>query len=743
MKKILIIDYDQSSLASLQGILTKEGYQVVTAPDGQVGWDKYNKESPDLVLMEAMLPKVHGFELCQRITSERNSQATVFIMTGVYKDRVYRTEALRTYGAAEYFEKPLKIAELLASVETVLGKPAPRPEVPPMPEPEAVESTVAVAAAPARPVQEMKTEPAPVEHRKREKPKSDDDMFSLPADLDRLSKEIPKVKIPAPVRHDAPPEAKYQALADELLKSVVKDAAPPKAKVEPKPANGNGNGNGNGAADIDTFLKSALAGLDFEREKVKAPKPVPAAAPPVVEKPKPVPTPPPAVAAKPKPAPAPVSPASATTATTVKTGVTPVMENPVVEPAQKITLTPGDPGSDISPFFTPHKPKPAAAGTAESHDKPAPARQPASAPFATTGQPSHAPSGTGGSSATTGQPSHAPSGTGGSSATTGSKAVERPEPVKPAPATTRTPSNTPPGTSGSREAAVIASASLFDDVAERKTRKGLSPFVLVGVGVVTLAAVGFFVLKPKRPAPVDEGLRTPQTVTQTMTQTKVPVAAPVEEPPAPKVEPAPVKAKPKPQPKKEEPAGLGLEAIIPASVTPSGPAPSPSSGSLAGNDKAATGSSATTGSSAKTEEAPPQGDPARAESAADPGAVADAPVSLPPATPVKEGDLLELGAVSELPKLVKSVEPVYPPAAQRRGVGGSITVNALIDEKGNVIDTAILKGIKDDAGLSRAAENAVKKWKFQPARKNGVAVKVWKSFVIAFKAETAPAGGMD
>ncbi len=302
MKKILIIDYDQSSLASLQGILTKEGYQVVTAPDGQVGWDKYNKESPDLVLMEAMLPKVHGFELCQRITSERNSQATVFIMTGVYKDRVYRTEALRTYGAAEYFEKPLKMAELMASVEAVLGKPTPRPEAQSEPEPEAVEATAAVAAAPARPVREMKPEPVPAEHRKREKPRSDDDIFSLPADLDRLSKEIPKVKIPAPVRHDAPPEAKYQALADELLRSVVKDTVTPKAPVEPKPANGNGNGNGNGkgGAEIDQFLKSALAGFDLEKEKVKAPKAAPAPAP-VVEKPKPVPTPPPAVAAKPRP----------------------------------------------------------------------------------------------------------------------------------------------------------------------------------------------------------------------------------------------------------------------------------------------------------------------------------------------------------------------------------------------------------------------------------------------------------
>ena len=58
---------------------------------------------------------------------------------------------------------------------------------------------------------------------------------------------------------------------------------------------------------------------------------------------------------------------------------------------------------------------------------------------------------------------------------------------------------------------------------------------------------------------------------------------------------------------------------------------------------------------------------------------------------------------------MKSVNPVYPSSAQRLGVAGSITVNALIDEKGNVIDTAILKGIKDDPGLARSAENAVKK----------------------------------
>ena len=56
-------------------------------------------------------------------------------MTGVYKDRVYRTEALRTYGAAEYFEKPLRMGDLMNSICAVLGKPEPRPEPAPPAEP--------------------------------------------------------------------------------------------------------------------------------------------------------------------------------------------------------------------------------------------------------------------------------------------------------------------------------------------------------------------------------------------------------------------------------------------------------------------------------------------------------------------------------------------------------------------------------------------------------------------------------
>jgi TonB family protein len=704
-KKILIIDYDQSSLASLRTILAKEGYEIVTAADGQAGWDKYNKESPDLILMEAMLPKVHGFELCQRITSERNSQATVFIMTGVYKDRVYRTEALRTYGASEYFEKPLKMAELLASIEAVIGKP----EVAPAPKP-AEPQPVAEALA-AKPVREIKPEPAPIEPRKREKPKSDEDMFSLPADLDRLSRELPKTHKPAPARREPAVDARIESIADELLKTVVVEAAAPKP-VQMKPTGGNGNGNGN--ADIDQFLKSALADFDLDKEKVKAPKPAPPAPLPVEDKP--LPAPPAAAPFKPRPAP-PAPPVVEKS----------VAEKPKPAPLSKIsfsasigsdaknTLTPGDPGSDVSPFFTPGKPKPEA--PAEKARTQAPVAPPATQVLPTRPfKPAE-------KVEKKAAPAPAPEPV--------RREPARPEPVKPEPVR-REPDR--------REAEAIASAGLFEDLEPTKAKKGFPTLVAVGLGVAAVAVVAFILLRPKPAAPVEQPL---QAAPQTVTQSYVPPPKAQEAPP-PVVKPAPAKQKAQPQAKPADPGQGGAEAIIPTdSVSAALPPIGLPAGSGTANGQTASGSNTaqTDTPPVKTESNPQQTTEPPAGTAGDAGAATAAPAPVLPQ--VNEGDLVDLSSVTEPPKLIKSVDPVYPQAAQRSGRGGAITVNALIDEKGNVVDTGIIKGIQDDKGLGRAAQNALKKWKFQPARKNGVAVKVWKSFVIAFKADSNPAGKME
>jgi protein TonB len=65
-----------------------------------------------------------------------------------------------------------------------------------------------------------------------------------------------------------------------------------------------------------------------------------------------------------------------------------------------------------------------------------------------------------------------------------------------------------------------------------------------------------------------------------------------------------------------------------------------------------------------------------------------------------------------------------------------VTVNALIAENGDVIRTEILKGVKGGSILENAAEVALKQWKFEPAQKDGVKVKVWKSYPFNFKVNT-------
>ena len=122
-KKILVVDFDQEFLKFLSQFLRNQGFTVITAADGFAGLEMHKCEAPDLVITEAMLPKLHGFELCSRISHSASRKTPVIIVTGVYRDTVYKTEALHTFGAAAYFEKPLDPEELMVSLRKILGLP--------------------------------------------------------------------------------------------------------------------------------------------------------------------------------------------------------------------------------------------------------------------------------------------------------------------------------------------------------------------------------------------------------------------------------------------------------------------------------------------------------------------------------------------------------------------------------------------------------------------------------------------
>lgn len=120
-KKILIVDYDHSSLENLSRILKSLKAQIIEATDGAQAYDLFKEEKPDLVILEAILPKLHGFDLTKKIVQESKGTVPVIIITGLYKGPQYKHEALTNLGASEYLEKPVNPEILLETVNRLLS----------------------------------------------------------------------------------------------------------------------------------------------------------------------------------------------------------------------------------------------------------------------------------------------------------------------------------------------------------------------------------------------------------------------------------------------------------------------------------------------------------------------------------------------------------------------------------------------------------------------------------------------
>jgi protein TonB len=100
---------------------------------------------------------------------------------------------------------------------------------------------------------------------------------------------------------------------------------------------------------------------------------------------------------------------------------------------------------------------------------------------------------------------------------------------------------------------------------------------------------------------------------------------------------------------------------------------------------------------------------------------------------IKEGDIIALDMVDTLPVATRRIAAVYPSSASGLKITGTVTVNALISEKGSVVKTEIIQGIKGAIGFDQAAVQAVRRWKFEPATIKGIKVKVWMPISIVFK----------
>jgi DNA-binding response OmpR family regulator len=126
-KRVLVVDDEPEIRLLVERTLTAKGFQVETATDGEEGLKKIGASLPDLVLLDAMLPKMHGFEVCRKSRSDaRTRQVPIIIMTAVYRGWRFAQDARETYGAEDYIEKPFRLDDLLRRVEAVLESTAGR-----------------------------------------------------------------------------------------------------------------------------------------------------------------------------------------------------------------------------------------------------------------------------------------------------------------------------------------------------------------------------------------------------------------------------------------------------------------------------------------------------------------------------------------------------------------------------------------------------------------------------------------
>jgi DNA-binding response OmpR family regulator len=116
--RILVVEDDLTLLETLEYNLTGEGYKVITAADGLTALEVAREEQPDLVVLDLMLPRLDGFEVCRILRRETNVPILMLTARTEEVDRVVGLEV----GADDYLTKPFSMRELLARVKALLRR---------------------------------------------------------------------------------------------------------------------------------------------------------------------------------------------------------------------------------------------------------------------------------------------------------------------------------------------------------------------------------------------------------------------------------------------------------------------------------------------------------------------------------------------------------------------------------------------------------------------------------------------
>ena len=119
-KRILIVDDEPNIVVSLEFLMKREGFEVAVATDGEAALKSVEEKQPDLVLLDIMLPKKNGFEVCQTIRANPDWQGVKIVMLTA-KGRDTEVAKGTALGADAYMTKPFSTKDLVAQVRALLG----------------------------------------------------------------------------------------------------------------------------------------------------------------------------------------------------------------------------------------------------------------------------------------------------------------------------------------------------------------------------------------------------------------------------------------------------------------------------------------------------------------------------------------------------------------------------------------------------------------------------------------------
>jgi DNA-binding response OmpR family regulator len=121
-KKILLVDDSNTILMMEKFILKNDPYDVVTASNGEEAVQKAGEERPDLILLDVMMPKMGGFDVCRHIRSNPRTESIPIIMVTT-RGEAENVETGWVSGCNDYVTKPINAIELLAKIRNLLGMP--------------------------------------------------------------------------------------------------------------------------------------------------------------------------------------------------------------------------------------------------------------------------------------------------------------------------------------------------------------------------------------------------------------------------------------------------------------------------------------------------------------------------------------------------------------------------------------------------------------------------------------------